>query len=57
MFSSEELAEIERLAAAARQVGRESSARTLDELFSKRLAGHKRKGRRLDADASLAVRT
>ena len=26
-------------------------ARTLDELFAKRLAGHKRKGRRLDADA------
>lgn len=30
-------------------------ARTLDELFAKRLAGHKRKGRRLDADASLAT--
>jgi hypothetical protein len=29
--------------------------RTLDELFSKRLAGHKRKGRRLDADASVAT--
>src|ERR1700750_1066758 len=29
--------------------------RTLDELFSKRVAGHKRKGRRLDADASAAT--
>jgi hypothetical protein len=29
--------------------------RTLDELFAKRLSGHKRKGRRLDADASLAT--
>jgi predicted DNA-binding transcriptional regulator YafY len=35
MFSSEELAEVERLAAAARQVGRESSARTLEELLAK----------------------
>ena len=29
--------------------------RTLDELFAKRLSGHKRKGRRLDADASAAT--
>ena len=29
--------------------------RTLDELFAKRLAGHRRKGRRLDADASAAT--
>ncbi|HSV17202.1 MAG TPA: DUF1631 family protein [Casimicrobiaceae bacterium] len=29
--------------------------RTLDELFAKRLAGHKRRGRRLDADASAAT--
>jgi predicted DNA-binding transcriptional regulator YafY len=35
MFSSEELAEVERLAAAARQVGRETSARTLEQLLVK----------------------
>jgi predicted DNA-binding transcriptional regulator YafY len=35
MFSFEELAEVERLATAARQVGRESSARTLEELLAK----------------------
>jgi hypothetical protein len=29
--------------------------RTLDELFAKRVAGHKRKGRRLDFDASAAT--
>jgi len=29
--------------------------RTLDDLFAKRLAGHKRKGRRLDFDASAAT--
>ena len=29
--------------------------RTLDELFAKRLSGHKRKGRRLDSDASAAT--
>jgi hypothetical protein len=29
--------------------------RTLDDLFAKRLSGHKRKGRRLDADASAAT--
>jgi predicted DNA-binding transcriptional regulator YafY len=35
MFSSEELAEIERLATAARTAGRAESARTLDELLAK----------------------
>jgi predicted DNA-binding transcriptional regulator YafY len=35
MFSSEEFAEIERLAATARQVGREASARTLEGLLVK----------------------
>ena len=35
MFSSEELDEVERLTAAARQVGRESSARTLEGLLTK----------------------
>jgi predicted DNA-binding transcriptional regulator YafY len=35
MFSSEELAEIERLAALARQEGREASARLLEELLLK----------------------
>jgi len=29
--------------------------RTLDELFAKRVSGHRRKGRRLDADASAAT--
>ncbi len=33
----------------------EQFKRTLDQLFAKRLAGHKRKGRRLDADASVAT--